>query len=149
MGNSAPLNEQEVRDMVNAWYQALDVHASMASFLWMVSDESLEMRFPEATLKSVADFELWYQTVIRIFFDEVHTMQKLDVKISPDGSEADIKLVVYWEASRWKPPARYSDRLKMDAYQTWKVRRSATTGKPCVTLYIVDELKLREGSAAL
>jgi hypothetical protein len=149
MSNLAPLQEAEVREMVNAWYEALDVHAAQVDFIWMVSDEELEMRFPEATLRSVQEFERWYQGVIRIFFDEVHTMQSLDVKVSPDGSYADVKLVVRWEASKWSPPARYSDRLKMDAYQTWKVKRSAKTGKPCVTLYIVDKLDPLPGSAPL
>jgi hypothetical protein len=79
----------------------------------------------------------------------VHTMQELDITLSPDGSRADIKLVVRWEASRWKPPAAKSERLKMDAYQTWVVKRSPTTGKPVITRYVVDELKLLPGSVPL
>jgi hypothetical protein len=107
------------------------------------------MVFPEATLRSMAEFELWLQGVYRIFFDEVHTMQQLDVKLSPDGSYADVKLVVRWEASRWKAPAPKSERLRMDAYQTWVVKRSPTSGKAVITRYVVDELKLLPGSVPL
>ncbi len=146
---SAPLTKQEVEKMVTDWYKALDVHLSQYITQQYVSEAELEMVFPEATLRSMAEFELWLQGVYRIFFDEVHTMQSLDVKLSPDGSQADVKLVVRWEASRWKAPAPKSERLKMDAYQTWVVKRSPASGKAVITKYVVDELKLLPGSVPL
>jgi hypothetical protein len=149
MSNVAPLTEAEVDKMVRDWYRALDVHKPMVDVLPYVSEGELEMVFPEATLRSLAEFEGWFQTVIRIFFDEVHTMQELKITLSPDKSKADVKLVVLWEASRWNPPAAKSDRLIMDAYQTWVVKRSPVSGLPVITKYVVDELKLRAGSAAL
>jgi hypothetical protein len=145
----APLNEQEVRDMVIDWYKKLDVHAPEVDILPLVSEGELKMVFPEATLTSLAEFEGWFQRVIRIFFDEVHTMQELNVNISPDGSRADIKLVVYWEASVWNPPDRYSKRLMMDAYQTWVVKRSPKSGLPVIVSYVVDKLDPKPGSAPL
>jgi hypothetical protein len=146
---SAPLTKAEVEKMVTDWYKALDVHEPQVTTQQYVSEGELEMVFPEATLRSLAEFELWLQTVYRIFFDEVHTMQQLDVKLSPDGSYADVKLVVRWEASRWKPPAHKSERLRMDAYQTWVVKRSPVSGKAVITRYVVDELKLLPGSVPL
>jgi hypothetical protein len=89
------------------------------------------------------------QTWYRSFFDEVHTMQSLDTTVSPDGQRADVKLVVRWEASRWKAPAVKSERLIMDAYQTWVVMRSVASGKPVITRYVVDDLKPLPGSAPL
>jgi hypothetical protein len=149
MSNSAPLNKAEVEKMVTDWYKALDVHEPQYITQQYVSEGELEMVFPEATLRSMAEFELWLQGVYRIFFDEVHTMQQLDVNVAPDGSKADVKLVVRWEASRWKGPAPKSERLKMDAYQTWIVKRSPATGKPVITRYVVDDLKPLPGSAPL
>jgi len=144
-----PLDEPEVRQLVTEWYKDLDVHAPLVDLLPKVSDQGLEMRFPEATLHSVSEFEGWYEGVIRIFFDEVHALRELKITIPEGGSRADVKLVVNWEASRWNPPAAHSERLLIDAYQTWVVERSETSGLPVVTTYIVDKLQPLEGSVAL
>jgi hypothetical protein len=149
MANLAPLTKAEVDKMVTDWYRALDVHKPECDVLQYVNEAELEMVFPEATLRSLAEFELWFQTVIRIFFDEVHTMQKLDTTVSPDGQHADVKLVVRWEASRWKAPAANSERLRFDAYQTWVVKRSPASGKAVITRYVVDKLDPLPGSAPL
>jgi len=149
MSDLAPLTKGEVKKLVKDWYLKLDVHAPMVEILPMLADEGLEMRFPEATLRGHAEFESWYQGVIRIFFDEVHTMKELNIALSKDKTQADIKLVVYWEASRWHPPAAKSERLMFDAYQTWVVKRSPETGKAVVVTYIVDKLEPMKGSAEL
>jgi len=149
MGDLAPLSKTEVEKLVRDWYLKLDVHAPMVEVLPMLADEGLEMQFPEATLHGHAGFEGWFQGVIRIFFDEVHTMKELDITLSEDKTQADIKLVVYWEASRWYPPAAKSERLMFDAAQTWIIKRSPETGKPVIVTYIVDGLTPMEGSAEL
>ena len=145
--NLAPLTAEEVQKLAEVWYLKLDVHAPMVEVLPMLSDNGLEMKFPEATLRSLAEFESWYQGVIRIFFDEVHEIKKCDVTLT--GDKATVDIVVKWEASVWKPPARNSERIRLDAYQTWDVERSAQTGRPVITRYTVDELKYHEGSATL
>jgi len=144
-----PLDELEVRQLVTEWYKDLDVHAPLVDLVAKVSVQGLEMRFPEATLNTVAEFGGWYEGVIRTFFDEVHALRELEITIPEGGNRADIKLVVYWEASRWNPPAAHSERLLIDAYQTWVVERSETSGLPVVKTYIVDELRPLEGSVAL
>jgi hypothetical protein len=143
---SAPLTESEVQEFAALWYRKLDVHAPLVELLPLV-DENAEMKFPEATLRGLADFEGWYERVIRIFFDEVHTLKTVEVEPSDDG--ARVKVVVRWEASVWNPPAEKSKRIKLDAYQTWIVQRSTQTGQPVVVSYSVDELKYHEGSAKL
>lgn len=147
MSTITALTEAEVKDLAAEWYRKLDVHAPMVEILPMLADEGLEMKFPEATLRGHAEFEGWYQGVIRIFFDEVHEVTKCDVKLS--GDKADVDIIVKWEASVWKPPARYSERIILDAYQTWIVKRSPSSGQAVVVTYIVDELKYHEGSAKL
>lgn len=144
---STPLTEAEIKDMAAQWYRKLDVHAPMVEILPMLADEGLEMKFPEATLHGHAEFEGWYQGVIRIFFDEVHTLK--EVTVTPTQEGAQVKVVVRWEASVWKPPAAKSERIVLDAYQTWVVKRSARTQKPVVVTYIVDDLVYAEGSARL
>jgi hypothetical protein len=147
MSNLAPLTQAEVQRFAKDWYLKLDVHAPMVGLLPMLVEEGLEMKFPEATLRSLAEFESWYQRVIRIFFDEVHEVKKCDVTVSDNQAKADI--IVKWEANVWNPPEDKSKRIKLDAYQTWIVRRSAQTGQPVIVSYSVDDLKYYEGSARL
>ena len=113
----------------------------------MVAADGLEMKFPEATLRTLAEFEGWYERVIRIFFDEVHTVKEVRSEIDGDG--ANVKVVVHWEASVWNPPAAESQRIKLDAYQTWYVARSPETGRPVIVSYTVDELRYDVDSARL
>ncbi len=148
MSTLAPLTEAEVREFVVGWYRKLDVHAPTDEVVPLVAEQGLEMRFPEATLRTPAEFRQWYDTVTRRFFDEVHEMKELSVDVSsPDA--ANVKLVVNWQAHIWDPPAPKSVWLGFDAYQTWVVKRSQTTGKPVVATYIVDKLDPMEGSATL
>ncbi|MFQ5794609.1 MAG: hypothetical protein ACE5JP_06125 [Candidatus Bipolaricaulia bacterium] len=157
MSNLAPLTESEVRQFVEDWYRKLDVHAPMSELLAMLADEELEMRFPEGTLYGHAEFGGWYQGsaensknypgVVNIFFDEVHTVKEVAVDIS--GDQANVKVVVKWEASVWNPPAAKSVRIILDAAQTWVMKRSPETSKPVIVTYIVDDLSYYEGSAKL
>lgn len=149
MSTPAPLTEAEVRQLVEDWYRGLDVHAPTGDMLKLVAEDGLEIRFPEATLRSQADFDRWYNGVIRIFFDEVHTLDELNIKLSDDGSQAEVRLVGVWEASRWRAPEPKSERLKMRPNQTWQVRRSALSGRPVIARYIVNSLDPLPGSAPL
>jgi hypothetical protein len=58
-------------------------------------------------------------------------------------------VVVNWQARRWKPPAAHSQWIGYDAYQTWEMARSPSTGKPVIVRYVVDELRPMPGSPAL
>ena len=142
-----PLTAPEIKEMVAEWSHLLDVHAPMVDVLPMLATDGLEMQFPEATLKSLAEFEGWYQGVIRIFFDEVHKLKVCDSKI--DGDTAKVHIVVEWHASMWHPPAEKSLRIMCDADQDWIVKRSPVTGKPVVKVYKVNALNYHKGSAKL
>ena len=144
---SAPLTEQEINELAAVWYRKLDVHAPMVEVLPMLAEDGLEMRFPEATLTTMAEFEGWYQKVIRIFFDEVHKLKEVKAQIA--GDTAQVHVVVEWQASVWNPPAANSARIKLDADQSWVVKRSAVTGKAVIAVYTVNGLEYHEGSARL
>ncbi|HVO72170.1 MAG TPA: hypothetical protein VMT24_19100 [Aggregatilineaceae bacterium] len=149
MTHSAPLSKREVEQLVVNWYRDLDVHRPLGDVLQYISEAELEMVLPETTVRDLGEAEQLLQNWYHSFFDEVHTLLSLDTTISPGGQRADVRLVVRWEASRWKAPAAKSERLIMDAYQTWIVTRSAASGKPVITGYVVNELKLMPGSASL
>ena len=149
MGDSTPLTDAEVRQLAEEWYRGLDEHIPMVDLLPMLVSENLTQKWPEVTVTDLAGFEEWYQKVIRLFFDEVHTLKEFNTTVSADGSKADVKLIVYWEASTWTPGNRLSSRLMMDAYQTWEVVRSAQTGKAAIKTIIVDKIEEKPGSASL
>lgn len=147
MSNLPHLTEAEVNELAAEWYRKLDIHAPMVEILPLLADEELEMVFPEGPAYGYKGFEKWYQRVIRIFFDEVHTLK--EVTLTRAGDTAEVKVVVQWEASMWNPPDAKSARINSDAYQRWVVKRLPETGKPIVVKYIVDKLEYREGSATL
>jgi len=147
VANLAPLTESEIKQFAVDWYQKLDVHAPLEEYIALVAEEGLEMRFPEVTAYGFDGFKNWYERVIGIFFDEVHTLK--EVTVTPSPVQANVKVVVKWEASIWKPPAPTSERIILDAYQTWVVERSPKTEKPVIKTYIVDSLDYAEGSAKL
>jgi hypothetical protein len=143
MNTLAPLTAAQVKQLVDDWYLKLDVHAPVEELLPMLAPDNLELRLPEVTLHSLDEFKKWYEGIIHIFFDEVHTMQKLVINTTAD--RADVRLVVRWEASRWNVPAPKSQRLAFDAVQTWVVCRSADRQQPIIETYTVDSLTPLEG----
>ena len=59
------------------------------------------------------------------------------------------KLDLTTKKNTWKAPAAKSERIVLDAYQTWIVKRSPNIGKPVIETYIVDSMNYYEGSAQL
>lgn len=139
------LTQKSIQELAIDWYKKLDVHVPMVEVLPLLADKELEMVFPEATVYGYAGFEGWFQRVIRIFFDEVHTVKTVESEIF--GDVATVKVVVQWEASVWNAPEPFSKRIKCDAFQTWEVK--SVGGKAIITKYIVDGLEYHEGSATL
>lgn len=146
-GMRAILTETSVRRLVREWYRKLDVHAPLEDVMPLLAKRGLRMRFPEASLRGLGDFMRWYNRVMRIFFDEVHRVKS--VKTDVRGDRARVRVVVRWEASRWLPPAARSERIVLDAYQTWDVRLSKTTLRPEIVNYVVNRLEYARGSARL
>ena len=141
------LTKEEIDDLADRWYKALDVHAPVEELHAMLLDDGNEMMWPEGPTHGHKEFTGWYDRVTRIFFDEVHTLTKVDSKI--DGDAADVEVVVNWQAKVWNPPEPKSKWLGFDAYQTWQVVRSPDTGKAVIKRYVVDKLDPMPGSTEL
>ena len=144
-----PLTQTELEDFIAHWYRQLDIHAPMVELLPLLADTELEMSFPEGQASGYQGFEQWYQRVIRIFFDEVHTVKAITPTPANNNETVDVNVIVQWEASIWNPPASQSERINCDAYQRWRVKRSPETGNPIIISYIVDRIEYHEGSARL
>jgi hypothetical protein len=132
MTHHTNLTQAQIYDFVVAWYLALDQHVPAERCAVLVAD-NVEMIFPEKTLHGKADFLAWYAGgtysdgekapgVINIFFDENHNVVSVESRIS--GDEAELDVVVAWQASVFVPPAAKSRRVSLDATQKWTVRRS-------------------------
>lgn len=148
-GSDDVLTAASVRALADEWFGKLDEHAREVEFLPLLAEEGLSQLWPDYTVKSLGDFEGWYQRALRLFFDELHTLKQFDVTVDDDGQRAVVKLVVNWQARTWTPGDRNSKRLDMDAYQTMEVIRSPKSGKPVIKTIEVDDVKLQPGSASL
>jgi hypothetical protein len=141
------LTQREVWAFAADWYRKLDEHVPAAEIVPMVADAGLEFYLPEGVLRGRDAFRQWYEGVITLFFDEVHTLRSVGVASLGDGAEC--KVVVNWQARRWRPPAPRSEWIGFDAYQTWQMVRSPAGGQPLITRYVVDELRPMPGSPPL
>jgi hypothetical protein len=126
------LTEAGIRAFVDAWYLALDQHAPTDQIGRLASDD-VQMIFPEKTLHGKSDLLAWCiggtytdgeqaPGVYNIFFDENHNVVSVEAQIS--GDEAELDVVVAWQASVFIPPAAKSKRISMDAIQKWTIKAS-------------------------
>lgn len=146
---AAPLTEAEVKRFMERWYlELLDTHAPAEDLLPCVATDA-EMRLPEVTLHGKDAFRDWYDRIVNTFFDEVHEIKEHSVTVSADGTEAEVKILVNWQARVWLPPASKSQWIGFDAGQTHLVRRSPETGEPMIQVYGVDTFIPMEGSSNL
>lgn len=168
------LTGEEVESFARDWYRKLDIHAPPEELVAMVAEDGmkywmergfgpydtdyseildlveappLEFVLPEGVLQGVAAFRSWYEGVIRIFFDEVHVLGPVDV--SWQGRRALVKVRVNWQARRWSAPAPRSQWIGFDVDQDWTMVRSASTGRPVILRYAVNELRPMPGSPIL
>ena len=102
----------------------------------MMPDDGNEMEWPEVPTHGHAEFRIWYERVIAQLLRRGAHDQSVESTI--DGDRADVKVVVNWKASVWKPPAPKSTWLHMDAFQTWEVVRDTASGKALINKYFVD-----------
>jgi hypothetical protein len=142
-----PLSQSEIEAFVAAWYRKLDIHAPAEELVSLVAEQGLEMQFPEGGISGVEAFCNWYEGVIRIFFDELHTVTRVSPSWQADRALIDV--VVNWQARRWRPPAPRSEWIGFDAYQQWEMIRSPASGQPVILRYVVKELRSMAGSKPL
>lgn len=141
------LRIDEIRSLADEWYFALDRHVPLADVTKFLIDDGLEMRFPEATARGHSGFADWYHNVTNRFFDEKHVVTKVDGAVT--GDEAEVSVLVHWEARVWDPPSASSAWLGFDADQTWIVVRDQPDAAPKIKTYIVNDLAPVPGSASL
>lgn len=135
----------QIWSFASRWYQMLDIHAPLDGYRDLMTDD-VQFVFPEVTVQGFPGYTGWYNTVINLFFDEVHTLKVADIE-SQSGNKASVHVIVNWKASVWTPPAATSTRLMMDADQTWEVVE--TDGKIRIAKYVVNGMNYEPGSCKL
>jgi hypothetical protein len=136
----------ELWSFASNWYRFLDIHAPLESFKTLMTDD-VQLVFPEATVSGFDGYSNWYNNVIKLFFDEEHTLKVADI-VNQTDAVCEVHVVVNWHASIWNAPAACSTRLMMDADQTWEVKRLANN-KLVVSKYIVNGMTYEPGSCKL
>ena len=94
-------NENEVISFVYQVYAMYDRHVPVERFLPLLASKNLEMRFPETTLRSHADFKKWYAGIGRDIASNTHTLETVQVGI-PGGGRYQADIVGVWQAESKK-----------------------------------------------
>jgi len=94
-------NANEVISFVYQVYAMYDRHVPVERFLPLLASKNLEMRFPETTLRSHADFKRWYAGIGQTIASNTHTLESVKVTVLGGGRyQADI--VGLWQAESKK-----------------------------------------------
>ncbi|WP_415947768.1 nuclear transport factor 2 family protein [Streptomyces sp. KLOTTS4A1] len=142
--DTSQLTEEAIRTFATDWYVALDRHVPLEEVLAFITDD-LEFAVPEDTFLGHDGFARWYEAVTNLFFDEEHTVTKVDAVI--EGDRAIVQVIVNWQAKVWKRPAARSEWLGFDADQTWTVVPGPNG--PQISKYTVNALDPMPGSGTL
>ena len=94
-------NENKIISFVYKVYAMYDRHVPVERFLPILAPKNLEMRFPETTLRSHADFKRWYAGIGKTIASNTHTIESVKVSVLGGGRyQADI--VGVWQAESKK-----------------------------------------------
>lgn len=144
---------RQIRAFVAEWYRKLDEHVPLAEVQTMLLDEGLEYVVPEGVRRNHREFGDWYEGgngypgAVNVYFDEVHSVEQ--VRAVPTERGMSLEVVVNWQSRRWRPPVPRSQWTGFDAFQSWDVVVSPSTGSLMIARYVVDRLVPMPGSPSL
>ena len=132
--------ENDIKSFVYRVFAMYDKHVSADKFLPFLADKGLEMKFPETTLRSHADFKTWYAGVGRGLKSNTHTLERVDVSF-PGKGQYRVDLVVFWQALQ-----RDGKYVSFRAHQIWTLDNGKTGKEPRILTYTVEEAPRPEQS---
>lgn len=124
-------NENELISFVYQVYAMYDRHVPVERFLPLLASKSLEMRFPETTLRSHADFKRWYAGIGRDIASNTHTLENVQVTL-PGGGRYQADIVGVWQAE-----TRKGEYLVFKFRQRWRLV-DGPGRQPIIQTYIVE-----------
>lgn len=129
-------SQNAIKSFVYHVFALYDKHEDVSKFLPLLSDDGLEMRFPETTLRSKEDFKKWYAGIGDNIQSNTHQLEKLDAKILGNG-KYEVDLIVLWQAL-----TKENRYIKFRAHQTWLLRDVKEDSPwPQIVRYVVEEAK--------
>jgi hypothetical protein len=125
--------DQATERLVGQWFDLLSAHAPVAELLQFVSEDDLEMVFPERTLNSHEDFRDWYRAVGEIYANQEHIVENIDVTTVDDSQVLAVTVI-------WRAVDTTEDRkIAMRAQQSWHLAPSES-GDPVIRKYRVETM---------
>lgn len=117
--------DNDLRAFVYHWFALFDANAADEAFGEHLEPEQLEMRFPEATLHSPAEFQQWRRGVLQRFPAARHDVRDLEIERT-GPTHFKVRLRVGWTPVG-QPTAWF--------LQEWEV--DTQTGTPRISRYLV------------
>ena len=109
-------SENDVMGFVHSWFAGFDHQADINMFKKHLNPEKVDMYFPDFPIKSMEDFERWYNNVIDNIQWNVHRISNL--KVSGDEINGfSVSLDINWKAKTYK-----GETYDMNIHQDWRVK---------------------------
>ena len=137
-------NSNDVRSFVYEWFARFEHLSGPEYFLAHLDDGDMEIRFPEQTLRSHADFLHWHEDIVRHIPWEFHDVRNLEVGGDPEaGFHVSFEVGWYGEkAGGEEIDPKYADSwagtgslIAMAFHQEWDVR--VRDGSLFINRYVV------------
>lgn len=109
-------SENDVKAFVYNWFAGFDHQADINMFKEHLNPEKIDMVFPDFSIKSIEDFERWYNNVIDNIQWNTHRISNLRVS----GDEINgfsVSLDIKWKAKTYK-----GETYDMNVHQDWMVK---------------------------
>ena len=94
-------SENDVKAFVYQWFAGFDHQADIGFFKKHLNPDKVDMDFPDFPVKSIADFEKWYQNVIDNIQWNAHIVSDLQVRGDETGGFT-ITLDVNWKVRSYE-----------------------------------------------
>lgn len=117
--------DNDLRAFVYQWFALFDANAADEAFLEHLDSERMEMRFPEATLHTPAEFRAWRRGVLQRFPSASHDIRDLEVeRLGPTLFKVRLRV-------GWTPAGQPTSWYR----QEWEV--DTQSGTPRILRYLV------------
>jgi hypothetical protein len=124
-------NENEIIRFVYQVYAMYDRHVPVERFLPLLAVRNLEMRFPEGSLRSHADFKRWYANIGQTIANNTHTLESVKVSVL-GGGRYQAEIVGLWQAESKK-----GEYIVFKFRQQWTLV-DGTGNQPLIQAYLVE-----------